>query len=131
MIRLGCRSKRLWRSVIGVVVAYAVAAQSLLVVLAGFSLLAHAGDNPPGFELCIHDSQGASESPAGNPNHTECTHCIFCLAGSHHAVIRAPLLSFHRAYVEVIDISWVVYWQTIHRPPAHSIASPRGPPLRG
>ena len=131
MIRLGSGSKRLWRSLIGVVVAYAVAAQSLLIVLAGFSLPAQAKDTSPGFELCIHDSQGVSELPAGNSHHTGCTHCIFCLAGSHHAVIAAPFVGFHRAYAEVIDTSLVADRQTIHRLPAHSIASPRGPPLHG
>ena len=131
VFRLSVKSGRFLRPFIGVVVAHAVAAQSLLIVLAGFSLPAQAKDTSPGFELCIHDSQGVSELPAGNSDHTGCTHCIFCLAGSHHAVIGAPFVGFHRAYVEVIDTPLVADRQTIHRLPAHSIASPRGPPLHG
>ena len=131
MIGLGCGSKRLLRSLICIVVAYVVAAQSLLIVLAGFSFPAHATDNASGFERCVHESQGASKLPGGNPDYSGCTHCIFCSAGPHHAVIGAPLLSFHRAYVEVVGIPWVADQQIIRRCPAHSIASPRGPPLRG
>ena len=131
MIGLGCRSKRLLRLLICVVVAYVVAAQGLLIVLAGFSFPAHATDDAPGFELCVHESQDASKLPAGSPDHSGCTHCILCSAGPHHAVIGAPLLSFHRAYVEAVGISWVADQQIIRRHPAHSIASPRGPPLRG
>ena len=102
MIKLG-KSNRLWRPLIGVVVAYAVAAQALLIALGGFSLPAQAHDGAPGFELCLHDSQAVPELPAGNPDHYGCTHCIFCFAGSHHAVIAAPLVVFHRAYVEIVD----------------------------
>jgi hypothetical protein len=40
--RLGVVSKRLWRPLIGVFVAYAVGAQSLLIVLGGFSFPANA-----------------------------------------------------------------------------------------
>ena len=77
------------RPLIGVVVAYSVAAQSLLIALGGFTLPAQADDGTPAFELCLHDGQGAPELPTSNPEHTGCTHCIF---GSHHAAIGAPPL---------------------------------------
>jgi hypothetical protein len=131
MISLDRGCKRFWWSLIGVVVAYAIAAQSLLIVVAGFSPLAQANENSPGFQLCVHDSQGVSELPADNSDHTGCTHCIFCFAGSQHAMIGAPVVGFQRVYVEVVDTSWVADRHTIHRLPAHSIANPRGPPLRG
>jgi hypothetical protein len=77
--RLGVRPKRFWRLLLGVVVAYAVAAQSLLIALGGFSLPAHAGEGVPAIELCLHDADGAPLSPPGNADHSGCTHCIFSL----------------------------------------------------
>ena len=58
MLKTGTDSRRLWRPLIGIVVAYAVAAQSLLIAIGGFQLVAPA-DNTVAFELCIHDAQGA------------------------------------------------------------------------
>jgi hypothetical protein len=40
----------LLRTLIGIVVAYAVAAQSLLIALGGFSLPAHAAEGTPAIE---------------------------------------------------------------------------------
>ena len=44
MIRLGGGSKRFWRPLVGVVVAYTVAAQSLLIALGGLTLAAHTNE---------------------------------------------------------------------------------------
>jgi hypothetical protein len=129
ILSLDVRSKRFWRPLIGVIVAYAVAAQSLLIALGGFSLPANVGDDAPAFELCLHDAQDAPELPAGNPDHTSYTHCIFCFAGSHHAVIRAAPLVFDRVHVETVDAPRVADRQHLPRLPAYSIASPRGPPF--
>jgi hypothetical protein len=129
MFKSGIKSKRLWRPLIGVVVAYAVAAQSLLVVLGGFSLPAQARDGAPAFELCLHDGQTAPDLPAGNPGHSGCTHCIFCFAGSHHAVVGAPPVVVQPVYVEIIQARWAADKHALPHFPAHSIASPRGPPL--
>ena len=129
MIKLGSGSKRLWRSLIGIVVAYAVAAQSLLIALGGFTLLAHANDGAPAFELCLHDSQGASKLPASRPDHSRCTHCIFCFAGSHHAVIGATPAFFHRVHVETVAAPRFADRRPLPRLSAYLIASPRGPPL--
>jgi hypothetical protein len=123
------RNRRFWRPLTGVVVAYAVAAQSLLIVLGGFALPAQAHDAVPAFSLCLHGSQGASELPAGTPGHSGCTHCIFCFAGSHHAVIGAAPAVFRRVDIKIaVAASVATEWP---RPiaPAYSIASPRGPPL--
>jgi len=121
--------KRLWRPLTGVVVAYAVAAQTLLIVLGGFSLPAQARDNAPAFELCLHDNQAAPDQPAGSPAQSGCTHCIFCFAGSHHAVVGAPPGVFHRAYVEIVEAPWTSDRRALPLLPPHSIASARGPPL--
>jgi hypothetical protein len=122
------KSERLWRPLIGIVVAYAVAAQSLLIAIGGFQLIAHAND-APAFELCVHEAQGAPP-PAGIPSHPGCSHCIFCFAGSHHAVIGSSPVLLTRVYVTVVDGARPVAAQIPPRLSAHSIASPRGPPLR-
>jgi hypothetical protein len=127
--RLSVKSKRFLRPLIGVVVAYAVAAQSLLIALGGFTLPAHADDGTPAFELCLHDAQDAPELPAGNPDHTGCTHCIFCFAGSQHAAIGAAPVVFHRVHFETLETPRVANRQLLPRLPAYLIASPRGPPL--
>lgn len=126
--RLSVKSKRLLRPLIGVIVAYAVAAQSLLIALGGFSLPANVGD-APAFELCLHDAKGAPELPASNPDHCGCTHCIFCFAGSHHAVIEASPAVFRRIGDAIVAVSLAVDKRDLFHLPAHSIASPRGPPL--
>ncbi len=122
--------RRLWRPFIGIVVAYAVAAQSLLIAIGGFQLIAQADGAAPAFELCLHDAQDAPALPAKAPNHPGCNHCIFCFAGSHHAVIGSPPVLFERLYVAATDAVQVA---DTHGQPllsAYSIASPRGPPLR-
>jgi hypothetical protein len=127
------RNGRFWRPLIGVLVAYAVAAQSLLIVLGGFTLPAQANDATPAFELCLHDSggkvQAASDLPAGNPDHSGCTHCIFCFAGSHHAVIGGPVAAVHRLDIEISIARWAADKSPRPSVPAYSIANPRGPPL--
>ena len=129
VFRLSVKSRRFLRPLIGVVVAYSVAAQSLLIALGGFTLPAQADDGTPALELCLHDGQGPPELPAGNPDHTGCTHCIFCFAGSHHAAIGAPPVVCHRVYVEGVQAPSVGVDERLPRLPAYSIANPRGPPL--
>jgi hypothetical protein len=128
MFRAGTNTRRLWRPVIGIVVAYAVAAQSLLIAIGGFQPISPAS-GAPAFELCVHDAQGAP-APADIPSHPGCSHCIFCFAGSQHAVIGSPPAVFERVNVAVIDGVRLVAAQIPPRLSAHSIANPRGPPLR-
>jgi hypothetical protein len=101
MFNLGIRSKTLWRPVLGLLVAYAVAAQSLLIAAGGFALPAHADANAPAFELCLHGAHDVPSAPADHSGHSGCTHCIFCFAGAHHAVIVFPTAAFHRAVVVI------------------------------
>jgi hypothetical protein len=129
VFRLSVKFKRFLRPLIGIVVAYAVAAQGLLIALGGFSRPANVGDDAPAFELCLHDAQDVPELPAGNPDHTSYTHCIFCLAGSHHAAIGAAPIAFHRVHVETVAAPRVADRQNLPGLPAYSIAIPRGPPL--
>lgn len=130
MLKLATKSRRLGRPLIAVLVAYAVAVQSLLIVLGGFSQLARADAVGPAFELCQHEGTGAPASPARAPDHSGCYHCIFCFAGAHHALIgSSPLLS-QRADVAVVDVVRMVDAHGLPGPSAHSIAEPRGPPRR-
>jgi hypothetical protein len=127
------RSGRFWRPLVGVVVAYAVAAQSLLIALGGFALPARANDGAPAFALCLHDSQGsvqaAPDLPAGDPDHSGCTHCIFCFAGSHHAVIGTSPAVFQRVHVAIVVFRRMADKSGLPQLRPHSIANPRGPPL--
>ena len=99
--------ERFWRSLLSVVVAYAVAIQSLLIAVGGFSLPADAGQNAPAFELCLHDAAGEPALPASNPDQSGCTHCIFCFAGAHHAVIGTAPAVFHRVNVAMVVVAWL------------------------
>ena len=139
MSNLGTRGKRMWRPFIGLLVAYAVAAQGLLIAVGGFASLAHADQNGPAFELCLHDGQAGAQTapnlPAENPGqehpgqgHAGCTHCIFCFAGAHHAAIGSAPVLFHRVGV-ITAVAWAADTHCLPRLTAHSIASPRGPPL--
>jgi len=120
--------KRLGRSFLGVVVAYAVAIQSLLLVLGGFAPAAQIDSAVTGLELCHQDAQAPVEVPAKNPD-PGCVHCIFCFAGAHHAVIGTAPAVFHRVNVAIVVVSRLgetfgLRWLT-----RYTIASPRGPPL--
>jgi hypothetical protein len=128
MFKFGINSKRLWRPLIGIVVAYAVAAQSLLIALGGFNLAAHAGEAQPTFELCLHGGQSSPDLPVSVPGHPGCTHCIFCFAGSHHALLSAPPTLLVRRGTDVVDPPWIADTSPLPRLSAHSIANPRGPP---
>jgi hypothetical protein len=126
----GTNSRRCWRTLVAVVVAYAVAVQSLLIALGGFALAAPASDALAAFELCLHDGGTAPALPDGGPTHSPCTHCMFCFAGANHAVTGSPPALIHRVHFGIVEISWA---RERHSPPRvadHSIASPRGPPPR-
>ena len=119
---------RFWRSLLSIVVAYAVAIQSLLIAVAGFSSPADAGQNAPAFELCLHDTSGTPDLPASKPD-SGCTHCIFCFAGAHHAVIGTAPAVFHRVNVAMVVVAWPGDSSGPRRLARYTIASPRGPPL--
>jgi hypothetical protein len=117
-----------WRSLFCVIVAYAVAAQSVLIAV-GFSLPADAGQNAPAFELCLHDTSGAQDLPASSKPDSDCTHCIFCFAGAHHAVIATASAVFHRVNVAMVVVPWRGGASGLRRLTRYAIANPRGPPF--
>jgi hypothetical protein len=129
MIEFGSIGARFWRTLLSVVVAYAVAAQSLLIAVAGFSLPADAGQNAPAFELCLHDQSGALQLPPSDLGHAKCTHCIFCFAGAHHAVIGGAADAFHSVDVGMVVVPWRGSTTGLRRLTRYAIANPRGPPL--
>ena len=122
-------SERFWRSLLSVVVAHAVAIQSLLIAVGGFSLPSDGGQNAPAFELCLHDAAGEPALPASNPDQSGCTHCIFCFAGAHHAVIGTAPAVFHSVDVAMVVVPWLGDPFGLTRLTRYTIASPRGPPL--
>jgi hypothetical protein len=129
MCGFGVRPGRFWCRLVAVVLAHAVAVQALLVALGGFSLAANADPKVPAFELCSHDANGATQSPAKLPDQSGCTHCIFCFAGAHHAVIGAARAVFHRVYVATVVVPWLADTLGVRRVTRYTIANPRGPPL--
>jgi hypothetical protein len=120
---------RFGRSLLSVVVAYAVAIQSLLIVFAGFPLTADAGQSAPAFELCLHDASGTPDLPANKADLSGCTHCIFCFAGAQHAVIGGTPAVFHRVAVAMVVVRWLADTPGSRPLTRYTIASPRGPPL--
>ena len=120
--------RRLWRPFLGVVVAYAIAIQSLLTVLGGFAPAAQIDTAVTGLELCHQDAQAPVEVPAKNPD-PGCAHCIFCFAGAHHAVISTAPAVFHRVNVAMVVVAWPGDSSGPRRLARYTIASPRGPPL--
>jgi hypothetical protein len=129
MSGFGQNGTRYSRTLLSVVVAYAIAIQSLLIAVAGFSLPADAGQNASAFELCLHDVSGAPELPASKPDLSDCTYCIFCFAGAHHAVIGAAPAVFHRVNVAIVVVPWLGDTSGLRWLTRYTIASPRGPPL--
>ena len=116
------------RPSIGIVVAYAVAAQSLLIALGGFAVPANAGGGAPAFTFCLHDPNSAPSAPTRIPNHTGCSHCIFCFAGAHHAAVTPPPVFVVRARLYVVEAVWIADEQSPPRLAPYTIANPRGPP---
>jgi hypothetical protein len=121
-------AKRLWRPFLGVVVAYAVAMQSLLLVLGGFAPAAQIDSAVSGLELCHQDIQAPIEAPAKNSDQG-CAHCVFCFAGAHHAMISTASTVFHRVNVVMVALPWLGDRSGLTRQARYTNASPRGPPL--
>jgi hypothetical protein len=129
MGEIGDIKRRIGRSLLSVVVAYAIAAQSLLIAIGGFSQPADAGLNGPAFALCLHASSGAEKLPASDPSQSGCTHCIFCFAGAHHTLAGAAPVFFGRVALAATIVPWLGHERDGVRIVRHTIAIPRGPPV--
>jgi hypothetical protein len=122
-------SRRLFRPLTSVIVAYALAIQSLLIAVGGFYPLAQASQDAPAFALCLHDTTGAPAAPENKPDFSGCTHCIFCFAGAHHAVIGAAPAFFGRVQVAAVTVAWLGHERSVAPHFRYIIANPRGPPV--
>jgi len=118
-----------WRPLIGIAVAYAVAAQSLIIVLGGFGLIVPADQGVPGFAICHHEGSDAPAAPAGAPGDPACNHCIFCFAGSQHVVLASPPTLLRDGVAEVVEARPRAASHIVILRSAYTIAIPRGPPL--
>ena len=107
----------------------ALGAAVTITPVGGFSLPADAGQNTRAFELCLHDAAGEPALPASNPDQSGCTHCVFCFAGAHHAVIGTAPAVFHSVDVAMVVVAWPGDSSGPRRLARYTIASPRGPPL--
>jgi hypothetical protein len=77
MSKLG--RKRFWRPLIGVVVAYAVAVQSLLIALGGFALAAAPTDEAPlALALCLHGRGTCPSRRGADPYSVHSLHLLLC-----------------------------------------------------
>jgi hypothetical protein len=129
------RSSRFWRSVIGLVAAYALAFQGILIGFSGAQLAATPYDHAAaGFELCLNGTQDGIQDESGPPGtpaipqHVD--HCVFCFAGVHHCALDATSQS-HAGY-DNFGHGSALTGATRSRPSYasdYSIARPRGPPI--
>jgi hypothetical protein len=126
----GNKFERLRRRVIGIVVSYAVAIQTLFVGFAGLPLPASADETSPAFELChgLNGVQDKSGSPGGALGHVGGSHCIFCYAGSHLALGAPPSRLYHRVDVQIRTVDWTLNTRRLSFSHNYLIAEPRGPP---
>src|ERR1700730_2751453 len=118
-----------WRRLTAVVAVYALVLQAFAFGLAGGQIAANAAtdQSSPGFELCLHDVDSTPSAPA--PVHGDHVHCIFCMAGGHHAFVPPPLSPL--AILVPVGGAALPPAGDWRRPaPTHSSsAQPRGPPL--
>jgi hypothetical protein len=129
------RSNRFWRSVVGLIAAYALALQGILIGFSGAQLAATPYDHAAsGFELCLNGTQEGTQDDSGLPatpaipQHLD--HCLFCFAGVHHCALDAAAQS-HAGYGSFGQDSTLAA-TTRSRPSSvseYSIARPRGPPV--
>jgi hypothetical protein len=127
------RSSRFWRSAVGLVAAYAIAFQGILVGLAGAQLAATTYDHAAsGFELCLNDTQNGAQDNSGSPiapaipQHLD--HCVFCFASAHHDM-GAPAQSYvgyGGGYGTALAVATASHPSYVSE---YSIARPRGPPI--
>jgi hypothetical protein len=124
------RTGGVWRQLTSAAVVYALVVQAFAFGLLGGQLAATTAtdESSPAFEICLHDSIPSSPlSPA--PRQDDRIHCVFCIAGTHHA-FTAPTVPSAGIVVAVgrVALQLTADW---HLPALsdHRDAQPRGPPL--
>ena len=127
--KCGKGSGRLWRSILGVLVSYAIAIQGLFVGLTGYAVSATADQASPFFQLCLNGSKTAPSSPEEVPGHVGHDGCMLCFAQATPALCGAPPGGFFRIDVEADCIRHTVDAERVGPSFPYSIARPRGPPF--
>ena len=135
---LGRLRRSVSRQFAAVALVVALMLQGMAVASATGQVAAKATDadpNWPGFEICVHNGPaqadgnadaGNAATPGGAPEHAG-VHCIFCLAGSGHALEALP----PNADFYIIVRASAPWPFTEWRLPALTVdasARPRGPP---
>jgi hypothetical protein len=124
---------------VGVLAAYAIAMQSLLIAIGAAALPVQAADQSadahafPAYVICEHAGQPAPQDAPGlpAPDQIGFEHCVFCFAGTHVAVLASPMLPpFHVVGVTVRVADWNADRSLRPNPAAYAIARPRGPPAQ-
>jgi hypothetical protein len=117
-------SGRLWRSLIGLLVAYAIAIQGFVLGFSG--PLAAAAHGLPAFELCLNGTPATPGIPAND--HAPAGHCLLCAAGWQPVLDAPPAcalipvnLGMGRAPLALHDRQTLPFI-------ARLIAQPRAPP---
>jgi hypothetical protein len=120
-------SERIWRSVIGIVVSYAIAFQSL--VGGGSLALSISDEGLSGFELCINGGAEAAALPPDAPRQHGDNHCAFCLVGAYQPLVVPPDSPHQRAEIKSVIVCWPTASWLLPQARRYLIARPRGPPL--
>lgn len=118
-----------WRRIVACILGYALAAQGFIFALdVGRAAVAAAGAGPvAGFELCVHDGDGAAVP--GAPSHVPDgdSHCALCLAGALY-VNCAPPAPPQYTVILLPKPEWPPRAARLTAPLVNHSAWPRGPP---
>jgi hypothetical protein len=126
MANFAGKSGRFRRSMVGLMVSYVFAIQSVFAGLSGLVPASNADPSWRVFELCLHGAQGAPVSPIRLPGDICGDHCILCV--SQH-LLSPPPSKFERLDVEVGSVNLPMDNRCPFSINGYLIASPRGPPL--
>jgi hypothetical protein len=114
--------------VIGLIVSYAFAIQSLLAGFTGLPVPSISDAGLPVFELCLNGADQVPGSPAGPPGDV-CSHCILCMAGSQHLLSPPPPYRMQQLGIDVGSVSAPTDHRHLLSVNNYSVAQPRAPPL--
>jgi hypothetical protein len=112
---------------IAVIVAYALALQSLLTGLAVFSPPSGADEGLSTFELCLNGHE-APASPPDTPGDVCGNHCTLGFAGTQHALNVSPPYRFQRIDIEIGRIHRPLDNRRLLSVGEYAVAQPRAPP---
>jgi hypothetical protein len=121
-------SGRLWRSLIGLLVAHAIAVQGLALGLLSPPKLA-AAQGLPAFGLCLNGTHETPSAPADDQ--APGTHCLLCMAGWEPVLDVPPACSPTPVRPEMGSALLASHVRQPLPSIERSIAQPRAPPAVG